>query len=98
VKDPRYVTLRLTLRSGDKIVGIKKEEDAESIRVYDTTELPAVLRTIQKMDVLTVESADESVMPKDYASVYTLKQLLDLVTFLKSSESAITLKDLFLKD
>jgi hypothetical protein len=35
-------------------------------------------------------------MPKDYASTYTLKQLLDLVTFLKSSESksAVTLKDL----
>ena len=39
-------------------------------------------------------------MPKDYASVYTVKQLLDLVTFLKSSESKspVTLKDLFGKD
>lgn len=39
----------------------------------------------------------ESAMPKDYASIYTIKQLLDLVTFLKSSESKspVTLKDLF---
>jgi putative heme-binding domain-containing protein len=94
VKDPQYATLRLTLRNGDKIVGIKKEEDAESIRVYDTTELPAVLRTIQKTEVVKVESANESVMPKDYASIYTMKQLLDLVTFLKSSASPVTLKDL----
>ncbi len=94
IKDPRYATVRLTLRSGDRIVGIKKEEDAESIRVYDTTELPAVLRTIQKTDVVKVESANESVMPKDYASIYTMKQFLDLVTFLKSSESPVTLKDL----
>jgi putative heme-binding domain-containing protein len=96
VKDSRYATLRLTLRSGEKIVGIKKEEDIESIRVYDTTELPAVLRTIQKSDVVKVENANESVMPKDYAAIYTMKQLLDLVTFLKSSESKspVTLKDI----
>lgn len=95
-EDTRYSALKLTLRSGDKIVGIKKEEDGESIRVYDTTELPSVLRTIQKSDIIKLESANESVMPKDYASIYTMKQLLDLVTFLKStdSKSAVTLRDL----
>jgi putative heme-binding domain-containing protein len=96
IKDPRYVTVSISLRSGEKIVGVKKEEDEESYRVYDTTELPAVLRTVQKTDVAKIEHTNQSSMPKDYASTYTLKQLLDLVTFLKSSESksAITLKDL----
>lgn len=95
-KDTRYSTLKLTLRSGDKVVGIKTEEDGESIRFYDTTELPAVLRTIQKTDIIKLESANESVMPKDYASLYTMKQFLDLVTFLKStdSKSPVTLRDL----
>jgi putative heme-binding domain-containing protein len=94
-KDAKYATVTLTLRNGEKIRGIKKEEDDESIRVYDTTELPAVLRTVQKADVAKLEAATESIMPKDYASAYTLKQLLDLVTFLKASESRVTLKDLF---
>lgn len=95
-KDTRYSTIRLTLRSGDKVVGIKTEEDGESIRVYDTTDLPAVLRTIQKTDIVKLESANESVMPRDYASMYTMKQFLDLVTFLKStdSKSPVTLRDL----
>jgi len=99
-RDSRYSTVILTLKNGDKILGIKKEEDGESIRVYDTTELPAVLRTVQKSDVVKVESRDESVMPKDYSSIYTMKQLLDLVAFLKSSESRspVILKDLFGKD
>jgi putative heme-binding domain-containing protein len=97
IKDSRYATVTLTLRNGDRVVGVKKEEDEESIRVYDTAELPAVLRTVQKADVARLETANESVMPKDYASTYTLKQLLDLVTFLKGaqSRSPITLKDLF---
>ena len=99
-RDSRYATITVTLKNGDKILGVKKEEDGESIRVYDTTELPAVLRTVQKSDVVKVESRDESVMPRDYASIYTMKQLLDLVTFLKTSESKspVTLKDLFGKD
>lgn len=99
-KDPKYATVTIVLRNGDRIRGVKKEEDFESIRVYDTTELPAVLRTVQKTGVAKVETATESIMPKDYASTYTLKQLLDLVTFLKSSQSGspVTLKDLFWKD
>lgn len=97
LKDSQYATMTVALRNGEKIVGVKKEEDAESIRVYDTTELPAVLRTVQKTDVAKIEYANESVMPKDYASAYTMKQLLDIVTFLKSSQSktAVTLRDLF---
>jgi hypothetical protein len=96
VKDQRYSTLKLTLRSGDTIIGIKKEEDADSLRIYDTTELPAVLRTIQKSDIAKNESANQSVMPGDYAARYTMKQLLDLVTFLRSSEARapVTLKDI----
>ena len=97
LKDSHYATMTVALRNGEKIVGVKKEEDAESLRVYDTTELPAVLRTVQKTDVAKIVYANESVMPKNYASAYTLKQLLDLVTFLKSSRSktAVTLRDLF---
>ena len=96
IRDPKYASITVSLRSGEKIVGVKKEEDAESLRVYDTSELPAVLRTIQKENVATIEQSNESVMPRDYASVYTMKQLLDLVTFLKSanSRSPVTLKEL----
>lgn len=98
-KDSRYWTISLTLRNGDKIIGVKKEEDAESIRVYDTTELPAVLRTVQKDNIAKAETSSDSVMPKDYAATFTMKQLLDLVTFLKSTDpktkASVTLKDLF---
>lgn len=98
VKDPRYATVTLTLRSGERITGLKTEEDSESVRIYDLTELPAVLRTVQKPDIAKIETTNDSPMPKDYAAVYTMKQLLDIVTFLRSSDhqskSAITLRDL----
>ena len=97
VKESQYATITVALRNGDKITGIKKEEDAESLKVFDTTELPAVLRTVQKENISKIEYVKESVMPADYASSYTIKQLLDIVTFLKSSQTKarVTLKDLF---
>jgi putative heme-binding domain-containing protein len=95
-RDSKYPTMILTLRSGEKIVGVKKEEDDESVRVYDTAELPAVLRTIQKTEIARTESATETVMPHDYAARYTMKQLLDIVTFLKSEPpgAGVSLSDL----
>jgi putative heme-binding domain-containing protein len=94
--DGRYQTVAVTLKSGEKISGLQKEEDAESIRVYDTTELPPVLRTIQKSEVTKTEKLREPVMPKDYAAKYTVKQLLDIVTFLKSEKETqpVTLRDI----
>jgi putative heme-binding domain-containing protein len=94
--DSKYSMMVFTLRSGEKITGVRKEEDEESIRVYDTTELPAVLRTIQKKEIARTESAAETVMPRDYAARYTMKQLLDIVAFLKSDEpgGGVSLSDL----
>jgi len=94
--DSRYAVLALALKNGDKVIGIKKEEDAESIRLYDIAELPAVLRTIQKSDIAKTETAADWAVHKDNASLYTIRQLLDLVTFLKSSQSKspVTLSDI----
>ncbi len=91
-----YAIIKITLKGGDEVVGIKKEEDAESIRLYDITELPAVLRTIQRSDVARTEAVNRS-PHRDYASAYTLKQLLEIIAFLKSADPAskpLTLKDL----
>ena len=97
--EARYASIRLTLSDGDKVVGLVKQESESEIEVYDLTELPAVLRTVQKKNVAKRESLNESPMPRDYANIYTMKQLLDLVTYLKSADakvkSPITLKDLF---
>jgi|GEM_PF-710902 len=97
--DPAYVMLAVTTRDSERIVGIKRDEDDEMIKVMDISTLPAVSRTIQKSNIAKVEKLRTSAMPGDYASRYTLKQLLDLITFLKSSgpasERSVSLKDLF---
>jgi len=84
VSDAKYATVTIVLTSGDKITGVKKEEGADIIRVYDTTVMPAVLRTVMKSEILTTEISQESVMPRNYGSVYTERQLVDIIAFIKS--------------
>jgi len=87
VSDPKYSTITLTLSDGDKIVGIKKTETADAMRVYDVTVSPPVLRTVRRSEIIRTETSQQSVMPSNYGSIYTEKQLADIVAFIKSAAS-----------
>jgi putative heme-binding domain-containing protein len=91
--DEKYATIILTTRGGEKFTGIKRDEDETMIRLYDTSTLPPVSRAFLKSEVAKTEKTEKSAMPADYASKYSLKQLLDLVSFLKFSN--VRLKELF---
>jgi putative heme-binding domain-containing protein len=91
--DEKYATITITTRAGEKFTGVKRDEDETMIRLYDTSTLPPVSRAFLKSEVAKTERLNTSAMPADYASKYTFKQLLDLVSFLKSSN--VSFKDLF---
>jgi putative heme-binding domain-containing protein len=95
--DPAYATTRLTTKVGTIFTGIKAGETEDAIRFYDTSVLPPLLRTIPRSDIVESEAHDRAVMPSDYASRLTLQQLLDIVSFLKSSAGGpplpVTLSD-----
>lgn len=91
--DPAYVRVRITTRSGMKYVGIRAESGDGEFHFYDTASLPPVLRAIPKSDVASVVPVTGSPMPSDYATRLSLKQLLDLVAFLKSGASTVSLAD-----
>jgi putative heme-binding domain-containing protein len=91
--EERYATITITTRAGEKFTGVKRDENETTIRLYDTSSLPPVSRAFQKSDVAKTERVNASAMPADYASKYSFKQLLDLVSFLKSSN--VGLKELF---
>jgi len=75
----------VVMKSGEKITGVQKQDAPDRIRLYDASSLPPVLRTIYKDQIQTVSPETHSPMPHDYGKVLTRKQLLDLVSFLKSS-------------
>jgi putative heme-binding domain-containing protein len=91
--DEKYATITITTRAGEKFTGVKRDEDETRIRLFDTSTLPPVSRAFLKSEVAKTERLNTSAMPADYASKYSFKQLLDLVSFLKSS--SVSFKDLF---
>lgn len=72
-------------KTGQRITGIKAQENRELLRIYDTASLPPVLRTIYKDQIERTEPERHSPMPGDYGTLFTGKQLLDLVAFLKGA-------------
>jgi putative heme-binding domain-containing protein len=89
LSDPAYVTTRLTLTTGEVLTGIKAGETDEAVRFYDTSSLPPTLKTIPRTDVAASARHAASVMPNDYASRLSLKQLLDIVAFLRSAQPGV---------
>lgn len=91
--DPAYVRVRITTKGGAKYVGIRAESGNGEFHFYDTASLPPVLRALPKGDVASVVPVTGSPMPSDYATRLSLKQLLDLVAFLKAGNSTVSLAD-----
>ena len=100
VVSEKYALIALTTRDGMRLTGIKRDESPTLIRLYETSTLPPVSRAVPRSEVVKIETLPNSAMPSHYGTQYSLKQLLDLVSFLKSSDPvkqpvSVTLKDLF---
>lgn len=90
--------VQLTTRKGETIIGVLFEETPSSVKIFDLAVLPAVLRTIPRDQVQSLRDESRSPMPDRYAEIYTTRQLLDLIAFLKDADpktSPVHLSDLF---
>lgn len=83
----KYATLVLTLKDGNKVTGVKRDEDATGLRLYDTSSMPPISRSFLKAEISKTDTLKTSAMPGDYSTKLSHKQLLDLVGFLKTTGS-----------
>jgi putative heme-binding domain-containing protein len=90
--------LSITTKSGEQIQGVKSEESATHVKLFDIGSLPAVLRNLPKDQIQKLDIQSRSAMPAKYGEMYTVKQLLDIIAFLKASGSGpaqtVSLNDL----
>jgi len=98
--DPgKYVGITLVTRSGEKYNGIKRDETNEALRLYDTSVLPPISRNFLKSELASIQPLGSPTCPGGHAERYTLKQLLDLISFLKSADlknpASVSLQELF---
>jgi putative heme-binding domain-containing protein len=94
--DPAYVRVAIATRNGESFTGIKTDGKDNEFHFYDTSELPPTLRKLPSSEVVSMKRLNGTAMPSDYASRFSLKQLLDLVAFLRSTSpnpAPVTLAD-----
>ncbi len=94
---PAGKTIEIVMKDGEHLGGIMAQENASGVRVYDLSSPgPPVLRSLNLADIASRHTSDRGVV-HDMTLTCTMRQLLDLVTFLKSPETAavVRLDDLF---
>ena len=86
----------LTTQEGEQLEVVKVSESTTRVKVYDVTSVPPVLRSIKRDQIKSFELIRPSAMPNTYGQRYTLKQLLDIIAFIKLSDGEpVTMNDLF---
>jgi putative heme-binding domain-containing protein len=72
-------------RGGDTIQGVLAEQTPAGVRIYDTSTLPPVLRTVTTDQVLRLRTRrGRSPMPEVWKSVYSPAEIQAIVAFLKA--------------
>ena len=94
---PDRLLLSITTKDGEQIQAVKFEESASHVKLFDIGSSPPVLRNLSKDQIQKLDTQNRSPMPAKYAEVYTVKQLLDIIAFLKGgsgSSQPVSLNDL----
>ena len=91
--------VELITQDGERLEVMRVEESSSRVKVYDVSSSPPVLRSIKKEQIRSLRASDRSAMPETYAQRYTLLELLDLISFLKTPKSGpaadVALTDIF---
>ena len=94
----RWQLIELQTVDGEKLEALHVGDSTRRVKVYDVSSSPPVLRAIKKEKIESAKPLQRSAMPADYGERYTLRQLLDLVSYLKTGTGetpvAVTVEDL----
>lgn len=80
--DPRRRMTVVTTKSGEKLVGVMRNEDNFSLQLQTRD---GAFHFLNKSDLMSLEHPPGSIMPADYGSKLSAKDLDDLLSFLVSS-------------
>lgn len=85
-----YEYLAVTTNDGQRVVGIKRDEGEDSLRIYDTSSLPPVSRSILKSKITGREKLDLATVHASLPNKYSEQDLRQLLAFLNSAAQSST--------
>lgn len=69
--------------------GIQKQKDGDTLQIWDLSQMPPVLRTLQSADVTSMKQNDKWKHPPTGAG-YTQQELADIIAYLKWAATGST--------
>jgi PQQ-dependent dehydrogenase (methanol/ethanol family) len=78
---PRPQVIVATTKDGREIRGVRRNEDTFSVQMIDAS---GTLHLLDKLSLASYRVEDASIMPADYATRLTPRELSDLVAFLRA--------------
>lgn len=97
--DGKHPLVSLTLKSGERMTGILRDESASGVRLFDTEVLPPVSRHYLRTEIAALDRLDRTGCPGGHAARFTLQQLLDLIALIRTPDPAsparVTADELF---
>ncbi len=96
----RWKLIEVQTVDGEKLEALHVGDSTRRVKLYDVSSSPPVLRAIKKEKIQSTKPLRRSAMPADYGERYTLRQLLDLVSYLKTGTGAsvaVTVEELLLQ-
>jgi len=82
--EKRFPAIKVTLRGGTTYTGVKRDERPDTVRLYDLSSVPPVLRSFAKVDIAKLEPLAGKPAYRHDLSAYTDADLAALVDYLKS--------------
>jgi putative heme-binding domain-containing protein len=79
-----YEEISVATNGAERVVGIRKEETKDYVKLYDTSSIPPPLRTVYREQIHAINSAKRSAMPADYGRLYSREEIQAIVAYLKS--------------
>jgi mono/diheme cytochrome c family protein len=74
--------VRVKTKDGESFVALRASESKDTVKVYDLTSAPPVLRTLERSEIESI-AADPSWRHNDFVQPYSAAELSDIVAYLR---------------
>lgn len=85
--DPAFPAISVMTTDGTSFTGVKRDERHDTVRFYDLSSVPPVMRTFGKSEIAKIEALDKSAPYRHDLSQYSKDDLLALIALLKAGAS-----------
>jgi hypothetical protein len=83
-----YAAITVVTKTGDRMTGVVQGRSDDKVSLFDVSSAPPVLRSFYAADGIKIEAYTGPALYKHDLALYSKREVVDLIAFLKSSDGA----------